>query len=79
MATLVPGGKVLGTVISLAPPGRPAPFLPLPTQPTLYLKLSSAGKAKLATLKTANIQVKATVSLVDGETQIVAAKATFVR
>ena len=75
----VPGGKALGTVTRLVPPDRPAPFLPPPTQPTLYLKLSNVGKAKLATLKTANIQVKATVKLIDGETQLVVAKATLAR
>ncbi|MCP9486502.1 MAG: hypothetical protein MSC30_11620, partial [Gaiellaceae bacterium MAG52_C11] len=79
VAALVPGGKPVGTLTRLTPPNRSASSLPLPGTPPLSLKLSAAGKAKLATLKTANIQVRATVSLIDGETQVVTAKATFAR
>lgn len=73
------GGKALGTVTRLAPADHPAPFLPMPNQPALTLKLNKAAKAKLAKLKTANIKVTATVALQDGETHVVTAKAAFAR
>lgn len=79
VAKLSPGGKVLGSLSRSAPADQPAPFLPLPSQPPLRLKLTAAAKTKLAKLKTASIKITATVKLADGETQAVTATAKFAR
>ncbi len=80
VATLLPGRKELGRVtISAPPPGPLAPFLPLPNQKPRPIRLTAAGKARLAALARASIGVTATVRLGDGETQVVTSKLTLTR